>query len=714
MRSRVATLAHAPLFSVALTLGLSLGLSLALAGAWPTIALAGEFDELGRYVGDADAVDLEEFGDPETFAPPDTDAECLAAVHYRVESREDALSGGDLIVLDDTGNCPERFVVDVPPGVGSYRATVWMRHGSLGARMFVWYPPEASREGVPVRMAPTGRTTSDGWVELATNDFTVEGDLAPVVYMRVSELADVAGVEIDALEIVPSGEPTLPTACEGVRDPVCGDEGICIYGTCRIGRYAVPPLPEGELRDAMLASFRARLETFFGGRKTRTVDLPAALLEVDRMADAETAWEFWNGFGTAVRRLHDWHTGASSAVLEVTPRGRINACFVEGDADLSHDLFPRDARYADILVSHVGPDSAGLRAGDRLLAVDGLHPIEWARRLVDVDWSWHIASDADSFADLAEALGGPTWAGGSLMLKYALTLTVLRCDDEGGCSAPDTIAVADLVPGEGGADVACDNRPFYHLGNDGPDPTTHYVYGDIFRGEVADTEPEEKIFGMVWDDLYGGGDPMGYVNSNIRGAVNQWRDGARGVILDHRAGNGGTIDAPQYMTELVRPEGDVAVLPLVISSAGYDGPGTAEEGIALFEAYPADSRYRVGSDQHVPDLPVALVLHREGSASDYLPYGMKGAPKVRLFGPGPSAGAFSTFLQFNYWGGLSFQLATGDTISSGGDALLGHGVVPDEIVLQKQSDLMAGKDTIHEAALAWVRANLRPDPESSR
>ena len=37
------------------------------------------------------------------------------------------------------------------------------------------------------------------------------------------------------------------TAGEGVRDPVCGVEAICLFGSCRPGGYAVPPLPEGDL-----------------------------------------------------------------------------------------------------------------------------------------------------------------------------------------------------------------------------------------------------------------------------------------------------------------------------------------------------------------------------------------------------------------------------------------------------------------------------------
>ena len=40
--------------------------------------------------------------------------------------------------------------------------------------------------------------------------------------------------------------------------------------------------------------------------------------------------------------------------------------------------------------------------------------------------------------------------------------------------------------------------------------------------------------------------------------------------------------------------------------------------------------------------------------------------------------------------------------------LIGRGVMPDYVVDQKQSDLLAGVDTIHEAALAWVRQELKP------
>ena len=53
------------------------------------------------------------------------------------------------------------------------------------------------------------------------------------------------------------------------------------------------------------------------------------------------------------------------------------------------------------------------------------------------------------------------------------------------------------------------------------------------------------------------------------------------------------------------------------------------------------------------------------------------------------------------------QLASGDTISFDGTPWIGRGVVPDEVVQQRQSDLMVGIDTLHEAALAWVRQELK-------
>jgi len=630
-----------------------------------------------------------------------------------VQSSDSALSGTTIARLHETtGQCQERFLVSVPPVKASYRATVWMRHGAAGARLNVSYPPGSPKTAlVSARMSPTGRGTSDGWIELASNDFSVDGTavgtggVAPRVYLRISDYSDQSGIDLDALEIVPSGTYVEEQTCAGARDPVCGADSLCIGGNCVRGDLSVPPLPMGPLRTEMVDTMEGQLEMFFGGQKTRKVDLPLALSTLESIRTAQTPWQFWNGWATAIHELHDWHTDSYGSISsDYGAAARLNACFIEGDADLSRSIVPSDAFYRDILVSHTGPDSGGLSTGDRLVAVDGQHPIAWARALTDVDWNYHVASDANSFADFAEALGGPN----GLIVKYARTISVIHCTG-GTCDGPpQAVDVSTLTSMSGGPDVYCDNRPFYHIGASGPDPTNHAVFGTIYQGTVDGTTPQEAIYGMVWDTLDGGGDPMSAVNMTLSAAIQQWKANARGVILDHRAGNGGTLDSAELMTTLARPPEVAAAFLAPIQTAGYTGPDTPAEGLALFNAAQGINDYTVGATDYAVDLPVALITHRDGSASDYMPYGMKGSPKLKIFGPGPTAGAFSTYIQFNYWGGLGFQFASGDTIAADGTSLMGKAVHPDVVVQQKQSDLIAGKDSIHEAALAWVRSALKP------
>ena len=43
----------------------------------------------------------------------------------------------------------------------------------------------------------------------------------------------------------------------------------------------------------------------------------------------------------------------------------------EGDADLSHDLAPKDPNYPDVLVAYTGTRlTSGLKGGDRIVSVD--------------------------------------------------------------------------------------------------------------------------------------------------------------------------------------------------------------------------------------------------------------------------------------------------------------------------------------------------------
>lgn len=671
----------------------------------PSLAIAGSFDLQGNYGFDSTAVFNQGFentpswneGDPDAGIPPEPGA----IKDVTIVEATDALEGGHYAYLDPTDYWEGVSVpVELPPVAGSYRARLWIRSGSVMPVFVATYQSKASRQ-VLADLSPTGRCTSDGWVEMLSSPFSVDGqDVA-------TALINMRGAgHVDAVEVIADGMFQPDVACFGAFDPVCGDNAPCIDGYCRPGDTLVPLLPPAADRERIVDLFRTRVQYFFGGYETRRLYLPAALEHLDRMRTATTPWRFWHSFAVAVRKLHDWHTSASGLIDGIVSSRRLNVCFIEGDADLSHAQWPPDPRYLDVLVSHTGKDrTAGLRSGDRLVAVDGLHPIAWARSLIDVSWDWWQANDDSVNAELVETLR-------SRIPKYARTLTVIRCDSSSDtCSGtPEVIDVATLPvqTDEDGPTVRCDNRPAYHL-VDGPDPDTHDVGYDVYVGPLVDSEPGEKLYGMTWDTLWGA-----VHTPTFKAANDEFRANARGVILDHRAGNGGTIDAPEAITELVRSRFDIAIFIFDRPSADYEGPATKEEGLAIFNRYKVysddypDLTYTVGSADPAIDLPVALLLHRDGSASDYLPFGMKGAPKVRIFGPQPTAGAFSSFVNMSFGSTFSVQMASGDTISFEGSALIGHGAEPDEIVLPLQSDLLHGRDTIYLRALDWVRSEIEP------
>lgn len=672
-------------------------------------ATAGDFDGAGNYVPDPNAVASLDFGaelDPmmDRWLPADAPLECGLPAFTQVVS-PDALAGDTVVAVNTNlaAGCAERFIVDVPEVRASYRATVWMRHGSVDAQMTVVFPDGSGRDIVVAKMGPTGRVTSDGWVELASNPFPVDGVAALAVYLRVYDY-DSTGSEIDALELVPAGDYLEEKPCTGVADPVCGDEQVCVHQQCRIAGLYVPPPPDERVRDEMVDMMQAQLRVFFGGRKTRREDLPLALAQLDTIRGAQTAWQFWNGWATAIRLLQDWHTQANSTLGGISRRKRLNACFIQGDGDTSSAAWPKDPKYPDVLVSHTGTDGTqGLRQGDRLVAVDGMHPIAWALSLADVSWSHWQANDDAVYTELVERMRAS-------LVAYATHYDVIHCDAQAGtcASTPVRYHVAELPDEEGGL-VRCDNRPVYQFPTQDNPNGDHQVGFAFYQGRIKSLPVEAAVYGLLWDTLYGGGDPNGFVNSELKNAFAFFKANARGVILDHRAGNGGTLDAAETATHLVRPPETVLVFSSPIELGGWDGPETPAEGVAFFESLENVAPMVAGSEDYDPELPVALVIHRDGSASDFFPYAMKGAgDKVRIFGPAPTAGAFSTFHEMEYWGGISYRLASGDSVGADGQTLIGHGVVPDVIVQQKQSDLIQGKDTIHDAAAAWVLTELKP------
>ncbi|MEB2323707.1 MAG: S41 family peptidase [Sorangiineae bacterium] len=676
-------------------LAAALALSLALAAAQ---ASATEFDAAGRATFSAKAAWTLGFepGEPALPDAGEPDAgDAGGPTPLDIAESQAALEGSHVLAVPRFAGVS--IPLALPASPSSYRVTVWAR-GELIATVEASYGE--GRVDEFGSLYPTGRMTSDGWYELETRGFSFDSSRAKLVEVG---LFSPTGAEADAVEFVPDGAAAPSAACRGaIDDRACGAGRACQWGECRSMSPRVPRLPADAERDDLVAYLQGRFRLLFGPFRNRRLDLPSALAELDAMRSAADAWSFWRHFEVAVHRLHDWHTqstGIAGFVLE-QPKP-ISVCFIEGVADASSGVTSPDPSRLDVLVSHVGTVNAlGLHAGDRLVSVDGKHPVEWARSLIGVDDGFWTASNHETHAEDVARLPG-------LIARFAERFEVLRCDAaSGGCAgAPETLRVADIarVPAGVRADVSCDNRPRSHL----PGTPPEHSRDGFYSGIVLESDSSEAIYGLEWSSLYvtGRGEP-GDVGPQLAEAVATWRARARGVVLDHRSGFGGTSLGPAMIWDFVRK-------PVKLDSfrfrdrADEEGPASLAEGKALFDAL-GDEVEVAGSASARTDVPVALLTHLDGSASDWLPLGLKGAPKARIFAPFETAGGFSTRYQFGYWLGLGYSIAVGDTLAADGRTLNGTGVAPDVVVLPLQSDLLAGRDTVYDAALAWVRQELAP------
>jgi hypothetical protein len=670
--------------------GLALGVCLTSAAA-----RAGSFDPDGTFRFAKGAVVSLDF-ETETL-PPNADPMDPPPTRKAVA---DALSGGFVLRLGPFEQAA--FDVPLPKGAATYRASVWIRGGeAVGA---VNQAHDGKRIDTVATLYPTGRVTSDGWVELANDHIAIDGALGKIFVGVFSP----GGCDVDAIELVPDGTVLGPlvTSCQGIGDgDACGPGRVCTFGACRRVNAEVPPIPAD--RDAVTAYLANRIEFLFGPYQQRTQDLPNARVAIEQMRHAADPWGYWNGFLLALRRLHDSHTSSTGGLASFAIRNPrpINVCFIEGDADWSHAAAPSDPAYRDVLVSHTGKlRNLNLHAGDRLVRVDGRHPIEWARSLVSVEWGYESAANHTTFAEHAAALR-------SAIARYAANIEVIRCDATaktcGAIEKIDIVGMPKAAEGEMYDPVECDNRPLRHLANS---PANHFNVDfsngaeKAFFGIVDASDANERIFGVEWDSLYttNGQDGIGKELSAAIAALDS--QSASAAILDHRRGTGGTIAGPEIIWNFAEKKH-----PLTFYQArqrAEDAQPTQAIGKALFDAAVASKDFGVdyAGGTHDAPIPVALLITSDISASDWLALGLKGQPKVRLFGPYATSGAFSTRLSFGYWLGMNYTLASGDSFVADGRTINGTGVEPDEVVLPKQSDLVTGKDTVFEAALAWIRA----------
>ncbi len=550
--------------------------------------------------------------------------------------------------------------------------------------------------GVPFTYAslyPTGRMTSDGWLEIESAPISIDGSRSPTAYFILSS----ENADLDALEVVEEpGAYKGSAACTASNTSACYPGQFCVQGYCQDGNMMVPTLPAPADVNLVVDVLESKLTLAFGGVYTRQNTLPVAIATMETMRQAQSPWAFWSALGVAISELHDAHT-SPMGMPQFFARGvkALPVCFVEGDADLSHGIVPSDPDYSDVLVSHVGPQkNLGLKPGDRIVAVDGQHPLAWEESLKGLAGGGFGATDPQNHSGAAENL--PT-----SITSYAESIQVVRCDPVAGvCSAPETIAVTDFEDDDYSVVTpVCDHRPAYHLASGNPDPVTH-DFADVHYGLLADSAPGEDLYGMIWNDT----DWDGVQTNPWQAAYTTFRASAKGLVLDHRRGDGGTPNGAAYLTELSLHPTTVSVWSTIGMLGLFDQPFTQADGLDLFNLWKNDASrgYVAGSTTPREDMRIAVMLARDVSGSDFFPFGVKGAINTRLFGR-PTMGAFSTFIIYETPSYFFWSLASGDFINPSGTPQLGHGVQPDEIVSPAQSDLLVGKDTVYVRALNWVR-----------
>ncbi len=101
--------------------------------------------------------------------------------------------------------------------------------------------------------------------------------------------------------------------------------------------------------------------------------------------------------------------------------------------------------------------------------------------------------------------------------------------------------------------------------------------------------------------------------------------------------------------------------------------------------------------------PVAVLVDgSSASTSEIFAGGLKDLGRARIFGTRTAAAALPSVIT-RLPNGDGFQYAVANYISEGGKPLEGNGVVPDVEVKLTREALLAGHDTVVDAALDWIR-----------
>ncbi len=561
----------------------------------------------------------------------------------------------------------------------------------------------------------TGRATTDGWVEYTSGpiDGIVRGrPIAGLLLLAENALVQAdAGFFVDALEVRRVGETPLSGATCHIATQAkdCTVGAVCIEARCTDAALVYGPLPTAEQRRAFVGRQETYLASFQSDRHAAAVTharFQGPLAQA--VANAKTPDAFYEPFYETVSALRAAHTGSAqgrrysilsqNAGRSLRYRGtELDTCFGVIDKDLSGG-----GRGFGVYATE---KQSPLSVGDVLTAIDDEAPEAWLARVSARDGFLMADADADA-AGIAGELSAE-------IMRYARSLTVLRCTNAGKCVGADARTVrVDLDPLRLARGNLMTCGPRFQRGiaiPTGVDPDAY---------ETALSEDRDGI-----TTVYTNGEPpvtgTGWL-ATVEGAFER-RPTA--MLVDKRRGDGGGGEALRVWQSYVRQ--DPTFGQFWMGRYGYesaDGPASllpqltascTRTDVADPFCLGYGSRWDRIAPAATPRPPkIAWLSVLAGSASDMAAAYAKGVPGVRIFGPNRTVGLFGglqTMPSF-YPGFSGGAVQTGDSRLGFSQAELlaapwhsGRGIEPDEVVAQTESDLLAGRDTLVERARAWLR-----------
>jgi carboxyl-terminal processing protease len=162
------------------------------------------------------------------------------------------------------------------------------------------------------------------------------------------------------------------------------------------------------------------------------------------------------------------------------------------------------------------------------------------------------------------------------------------------------------------------------------------------------------------------------------------------------------LDCRGFVIDLRGNPGGLAILASTMSGFFIEKPDTK-----LGTLYQRDLTLKLAVNPRVELFRGPLAVLVDGtsvSTSEIMAGGLQDLKRARIFGSKTAGAALPSMIELLPNGDL-FQYAMANYISEGGRALEGNGVRPDVEVKPSRETLLAGKDSVLDAALDWIYAS---------